>query len=115
MIKAFLDAIKIKDIKNRLLFTLFILIVVRLGSNIPVIGIDRVLLKEFFDNNLGEASNFLNAMTGGSLTQMTIFALNVGPYITSSIIIIHHLSAFSQTKSKKSTVLLFIQSIKSIS
>lgn len=86
MIKAFLDAIKIKDIKNRLLFTLFILIVVRLGSNIPVIGIDRVLLIEFLQNNLGEASNFLDAMTGGSLTKMSIFALNVGPYITSSII-----------------------------
>lgn len=88
MWKTIRDAFKIKEIRNGLLFTLFIIVIVRLGSQIPTPGINVALLQEYLNNNLGgQASGLLDSFTGGSFSQMTIFALSVTPYITSSIII----------------------------
>ena len=88
MWKTIRDAFKIKEIRNGLLFTLFIIVIVRLGSQIPTPGINVELLQEYLNNNLGgQASGLLDSFTGGSFSQMTIFALSVTPYITSSIII----------------------------
>lgn len=88
MWKTIRDAFKIKEIRNGLLFTLFIVVIVRLGSQIPTPGINVELLQEYLNNNLGgQASGLLDSFTGGSFSQMTIFALSVTPYITSSIII----------------------------
>lgn len=89
MFKTLKDALKVKEIRNGLLFTFFILVVVRLGCKIPVPGLDTVALSEYLNNKFGDAATggFLNSITGGSFTDMTIFALNVTPYITSSIII----------------------------
>ncbi len=88
MFKTIRDAFKIKEIKNGIIFTFFILVIVRLGSLIPTPGIDVSKLGDFFNNNLGEgASSLLSSFTGGSFQRMTIFALSVTPYITSSIII----------------------------
>ena len=82
------DALKIKEIRNGLLFNLAILIVVRLGSLIPTPGINTSELSNFFANNLGTGANsLLDSFTGGSFQQMSIFALSVTPYITSSIIV----------------------------
>ncbi len=86
MFKTLSNALKVKEIRNGLLFTFFILIVLRLGSLIPVPGLDTVRVAQYLDGALGEAG-FLNSITGGSFSQMTIFALGVTPYITSSIII----------------------------
>ena len=86
MFKTLSNALKVKEIRNGLLFTFFILIVIRLGSLIPVPGLNTVAVAEYLDSALGEAG-FLNSITGGSFSQMTIFALGVTPYITSSIII----------------------------
>ena len=86
MLKTIRDAFKIKEIRNGLLFTFFILIVVRLGSLIPTPGVDTAQLSNFFANNLGDANTLLDSFTGGSFSQMSIFALSVTPYITSSII-----------------------------
>lgn len=86
MFKTLRNALKVKDIRNGLLFTFFILIVVRLGSLIPVPGLDTVAVKEYLESALGDANSFISSFTGGSFTQMSIFALNVTPYITSSII-----------------------------
>ena len=77
---------KVKEIRNGLIFTFFVLIIVRLGSQIPAPGIDTSKL-DLITGGLGEtASEILNTLTGGSISRMTIFALSVTPYITSSII-----------------------------
>ena len=87
MFKTLGNALKVKEIRNGLLFTFFILIVIRLGCQIPAPGLDNEAIRKFLEENLGEANSFISSFTGGSFTQMSIFALNVTPYITSSIII----------------------------
>lgn len=84
MFKTLRNAFKIKDIRKKLFFTFIALIIVRLGSQLPVPGIDR----EYFGQWLGLQTSFgfLDTLTGGSFSQMSIFALGIGPYITSSII-----------------------------
>ncbi len=83
MFSTFINAFKVKDIRKKLLFTLVCLVVVRLGCLIPAPGIDQAKVSSFMSSlDLG----FFNALTGGSLTQLSIFALNISPYITSSII-----------------------------
>ena len=62
------------------------LLVVRFGSQLPVPGVDRNYFANWFANQTGDAFNFFNAFTGGSFEKMSIFALNITPYITSSII-----------------------------
>ena len=62
------------------------LIVVRFGSQLPTPGVDPTYIQNFFESQTGEAFNFFNAFTGGSFTQMSVFALSITPYITSSII-----------------------------
>ena len=81
------NAFKVKEIRMGLLFTLFVLIIVRLGSLIPAPGIDTAKIGGALAGSLGEtASEMLDAFTGGSISRMTIFALSVTPYITSSSI-----------------------------
>ncbi len=84
MFKMFINAFKVKDIRKRLLFTFICLIVVRIGSQLPVPGINSAVFASWMDNMQG--LGFLDTLTGGSFTEMSIFALNIGPYITSSII-----------------------------
>ena len=84
------NAFKIKEIRMKLLYTFLMLVVIRIGSQLPVPGINAAKLQEFLDplvNAGGGAFDFFDAITGGSFTSMTIFALNINPYITSSIII----------------------------
>ena len=88
MFKTIRDAFKVKEIRNGIIFTFFILIIVRLGSLIPTPGVDVSKVSNFFNNNLGEGANsLLSSFTGRSFQRMSIFALSVTPYITSSIII----------------------------
>lgn len=84
MFKTLRNAFKIKDIRSRLVFTFFALVVVRIGSQLPVPGIDR----EYFAQWIGQQTSlgFFDTLTGGSFTRMSIFALSITPYITSSII-----------------------------
>lgn len=86
MIETLRNALKIKEIRGKLLFTLFMLVVVRAGCQIPVPGVNHSVIADFMTNNTGDAFNFFDAMTGGSFMTMSIFALNITPYITSSII-----------------------------
>lgn len=85
MFKTLRNAFKVKDIRKRLLFTLLCLVVVRIGSQMPVPGIDRDQINAFLANLT--QLDFLNAITGGSFESLSIFALSITPYITSSIII----------------------------
>lgn len=87
MLRTLRDAFKVKDIRVRMLFTFLMLIVIRIGCQIPVPGINGELFKEWFASQTGGAFSFFDAITGGSFLDMSIFALNITPYITSSIII----------------------------
>ena len=80
------NAFKIKDIRNRILFTFFMLIIIRIGSQLPIPGVDQNVFADWFANQSSDAFNFFDAVTGGSFLQMSVFALNITPYITSSII-----------------------------
>lgn len=87
MLETFRRAFGIKDIRKKIGYTFLMLIVIRLGSELPTPGVNPTYIKEFFAQNTGEAFNLFNAFTGGSFEQMSIFALSITPYITSSIII----------------------------
>ena len=86
MFKTLRNALKVKDIRSRLLFTFIALIIVRIGSALPVPGVNQEYFKIWIESQMGEGIGFLNALTGGSFSRMSIFALNISPYITSSII-----------------------------
>ena len=86
MLETVKNAFKIKDIRNKLIFTLIMLVVVRLGCELPVPGVDRSYFANWFAQQTGDAFNFMDAFTGGSFLRMSVFALNITPYITSSII-----------------------------
>ena len=87
MLKTLRDAFKIKDIRKKLLYTFMMMVVVRLGSQLPVPGVNRTYFSDWFAQQQGNgAFNFFSAFTGGSFEKLSIFALNITPYITSSII-----------------------------
>lgn len=79
------NAFKIKDLRKKMLYTFFTLIVVRIGCQLPVPGVDASVITDFFESQ--SSLDFFNQLTGGSFSQMSIFALNITPYITASIII----------------------------
>ena len=77
---------RIPDLRKRVLFTLGILAVYRLGSQIPTPGVNLKLLAQFFDQQAGSALGLVDLFSGGNLRKLTIFALGIMPYITASII-----------------------------
>lgn len=84
MLKTLRNAFKVKDIRNRLIYTLIALLVVRLGTLLPAPAISREMTEQWFN---AETLGFFNSLTGGSFTRMSIFALSITPYISASIII----------------------------
>lgn len=86
MFKSLQNAFKVKDVRHRVLYVLMMLVVVRIGSQLPVPGVDSSFFRDWFAGQTGDAFNFLDAFTGGSFSQFSIFALSITPYITSSII-----------------------------
>lgn len=87
MLETLRNMFRVKDIRKRLLFTFGMLVVIRFGSQLPVPGVNREYISQFFAQQTGGAFNFFSAFTGGSFERLSIFALNITPYITSSIII----------------------------
>ena len=87
MFQTLRNAFKVKDIRSKIFYTFLMLVVVRLGSQLPIPGVDRSYFANWFSQQVGDAFNFFDAFTGGSFEAMSIFALNITPYITSSIII----------------------------
>ena len=85
MLETLRNAFRVKDVRDRIIFTFLMLIVIRIGSQLPVPGVDGDLFKSWFESQ-AEGLGFFDAITGGSFLQMSIFALNITPYITSSII-----------------------------
>lgn len=80
------NVFKIPELRDRILFTLGAIIVFRLGTHIPVPGVDPTALKNFFAGQQGGILDFLNMFTGGALQRFSLFALGVTPYINASII-----------------------------
>ncbi|MCF0133364.1 MAG: preprotein translocase subunit SecY [Blautia sp.] len=86
MLETLKNAFRVKEMRHKLLYVLWMILIIRIGSQLPIPGVNSDFFKEWFANNTGDAFNFFDAFTGGSFTQMSIFALNITPYITSSII-----------------------------
>jgi preprotein translocase subunit SecY len=86
-LEAVANAFRIPDLRNRILFTLAMLAIYRLGGHIPTPGIDAERLEEFFRQNQGTLLGFFDLFSGGMFRRLTIFALGIMPYITSSIIL----------------------------
>ncbi|MDD6282624.1 preprotein translocase subunit SecY [Oribacterium sp. HCP28S3_H8] len=88
MFKSILNAFKVKDLRKKLLFIFWMLVVIRFGSNLPIPGVNSGYFGDLFNSMANnDAFGWFNTMTGGSFEQLSVFALSITPYITSSIII----------------------------
>ena len=91
MVQAFINIFKIPDLKKKLLFTLALIAVYRIGAYIPTPGVDTLALGSFFDRMSqgtgGTLFGMMNMFSGGAMQRATIFALGIMPYISASIII----------------------------
>ena len=86
MLGSFGDAFRLPDLKRRILFTLGVLFVFRLGAHIPTPGVDTAAMAQLFGGNNSGVLDFLNLFSGGALQRFSIFSLGVAPYINSSIV-----------------------------
>lgn len=86
MFETLRGAFKIKELRQKLWFTFLMLIVIRIGSQLPLPGVNGEAFRYWFALTAGDSFGFMDAITGGSFSQMSLFALSVSPYITSSII-----------------------------
>ena len=86
MLKAFLNAFRVPDLRNKILFTLFVVAIYRFGAHVPVPVIDFSVVNEAFNSGEGGFLRFINIFSGGALGRMAVFGLGIMPYITSSII-----------------------------
>lgn len=86
MLETLKNAFRIKDIRKKLFFTFCMIVVIRLGSQLPIPGVNREYFSQWFAQQSNDAFNFFSAFTGGSFERMSILALSITPYITSSII-----------------------------
>ena len=84
MLKTLKNAFKIKDLRDKILFTFAMLVVIRIGSQLPVPGVNGEYFRSWFAAQSDGAFSFFDAVTGGSFINMSILALNITPYITSS-------------------------------
>ncbi len=86
MLEKFANIFRIPDLRKRVLFTLMILAIYRLGSHIPTPGVNPKLLEQFFSQNSGSSLGLIDMFSGGNLRRLTVFALGIMPYITAAII-----------------------------
>ena len=86
MFQTLLNAFRIKDIRKKILYTMGIILIFRIGCALPAPGVNTLYFEAWFASQAGDAFNFFNAVTGGSFSELSIFALSISPYITSSII-----------------------------
>ncbi len=87
MLKTVVNAFKIQDLRKKIFYTMMMLVVIRIGSQLPIPGINTAWFTQMFAQQTSGAFSFFSALTGGSFENMSILALNINPYITSSIII----------------------------
>ncbi len=96
MLETVVNALKVKEIRSKIIFTLLILLLVRFGSYIPVPGVNPEILTKVFNNN--GILSIIDTFSGGSLSRFTIFALSITPYINASIIMTLLTAAFEKLK-----------------
>ena len=87
MLSTLKNAWRIPDIRKKMIFTLFMLLVFRLGSNVPVPFIDKAMIADIFAQSQGGLLEFLDLMGGGTFSKFSVFATNIYPYITASIVL----------------------------
>src|SRR6202023_2657385 len=87
MLSKLANIFRVPDLRKRVLFTLGLLAVYRIGGHIPTPGINGDRLAQFFEQNKGSVLGFVDLFSGGNLRRLTIFALGIMPYITASIIL----------------------------
>ncbi len=92
MFQAFINIFKVKDLRNKILFTLALLAAYRIGHYVPLPGVDQAQLTDYFRNlggggGIGQLAEYFAMFTGGNLQQSTIFGLGIMPYISASIIL----------------------------
>jgi preprotein translocase subunit SecY len=95
MLEALRNAFKLPDLRRRIFYTILILVIFRMASNIPVPGVDRLALKEFFDSassgsataGLGQFANLLDLLSGGAVSNFSVLAAGVYPYVTAQIVL----------------------------
>ena len=87
MLKTLKSAWRIEDIRKRLLFTFLMIVVIRVGAQIPVPGTDPTVIAQIFSSLSSDAFNIFNSFTGNSMESFSILALSITPYITASIIV----------------------------
>ena len=87
MFKTLSNAWRIKEIRSKMIFTLLMIVVYRLGNIIPIPFIDKKVVSQLMSSNAGGLVNLLDLLAGGSLKQMSVFALSIYPYITASIVV----------------------------
>jgi preprotein translocase subunit SecY len=95
MIEALRNAFKLPDLRRRIFYTLLILVIFRMASNIPVPGVDRLALKDFFEQakaggetaGLGQFANLLDLLSGGAVSNFSVLAAGVYPYVTAQIVL----------------------------
>lgn len=87
MLKTFANAWKIEDLRKKMIFTLLMLAVFRLGNILPLPFVNPNIVKSIYEGTAGSILSIINSITGGGLASLSVFALGVGPYITSSIVV----------------------------
>ncbi len=87
LVDTIVNVFRIPDLRRRVLFTLSMLAVYRIGGHIPTPGVNTEELQRLFQQAEGTALGFMDLFSGGQLSQLTIFALGIMPYITASIIL----------------------------
>src|SRR6185436_2670576 len=87
MLSGFQNASRVPELRRRVLFTLAMVAVYRLGVHVPTPGIDRQAMAAFFDQQQNTLFGFLNLFSGGALEQFSVFSLGIMPYISASIIL----------------------------
>src|SRR5450759_709586 len=86
MLEAFRNLFRVPELRKKLLFTLAILAIYRLGAHIVVPGVNVAALKTFISTQAGGVFGFVDLFSGGALSQFAVFALGIMPYITATIV-----------------------------
>lgn len=87
MFKTFRNAWKVPELRNKILYTLLIILIFRIGCHVPVPFMDPVALEQMFSGTDGSIFSYMNILSGGALSQGTLFSLSIQPYINASIIV----------------------------
>ena len=101
MLTTLKNAFKIKEIRKKLLFTFLMLVVIRIGCQLPVPGVNRHFFSNWFAAQTGDTFSFFNAFTGGSFQKHSLFSLNITPSLTSSAIFLRFKDGDSKLEGKR--------------